>query len=44
MGSWVAAPGRKFTMTGVTHFPLGSLSRLELVRNDGQAMLTYDVP
>jgi hypothetical protein len=44
MGSWVAAPGKEFTMSGVTHFPLGTLSRLELVRNDGQALLAYDVP
>jgi anti-sigma-K factor RskA len=44
MGSWVAAPGKEFSMSGVTHFPLGSLSRLELVRNDGQALLAYDVP
>jgi hypothetical protein len=44
MGSWVAAPGREFRMTGVTHFAPGSLSRLELVRNDGQALLAYDVP
>jgi putative zinc finger protein len=44
MGSWVAAPGKEFRMTGVTHIPLGSLSRLELVRNDGQALLAYDVP
>ena len=44
MGSWVAAPGKEFSMSGVTHFPPGSLSRLELVRNDGQALLTYDVP
>ena len=44
MGSWVAAPGREFRMSGVTRFPLGSLSRLELVRSDGQALLTYDVP
>jgi hypothetical protein len=44
MGSWVAAPGREFRMTGVTHFAPGSLSRLELVRSDGQALLAYDVP
>ena len=44
MGSWVAAPGREFRMTGVTHFAPGSLSRLELVRDDGQALLAYDVP
>ena len=44
IGSWVAAPGKEFTMSGVTHFPLGSLSRLELVRDDGQPLLAYDVP
>jgi hypothetical protein len=44
MGSWVAAPGKEFSMTGVTHIPLGGLSRLELVRNDGTALLAYDVP
>ena len=42
LGSWVAAPGREFSMSGVTHFT--SLSRLELVRNDGGALLAYDVP
>ncbi len=44
MGSWVAAPGKEFSMSGVTHFTAGSLSRLELVRNDGKALLSYDVP
>ena len=44
MGSWVAAPGKEFSMSGVTHFGAGNLSRLELVRNDGKALLSYDVP
>jgi predicted anti-sigma-YlaC factor YlaD len=44
VGSWVASPGTEFTMSGVTHFAAGALSRLELVRNDGKALLAYDVP
>jgi hypothetical protein len=44
LGSWIAAPGKEFTMSGVTHFTQGNLSRLELVRNDGNALLAYDVP
>jgi Putative zinc-finger len=44
IGSWVAAPGKEFSMSGVTHFTAGTLSRLELVRNDGTALLAYDVP
>lgn len=44
IGSWVAAPGKEFSMSGVTHFAAGTLSRLELVRNDGKALLAYDVP
>ena len=44
LGSWIAAPGKEFTMAGVTHFTQGNLSRLELVRNDGKALLAYDVP
>jgi len=44
LGSWIAAPGKEFTMSGVTHFTEGNLSRLELVRNDGRALLAYDVP
>ena len=44
LGSWIAAPGKEFTMSGVTHFAAGNLSRLELVRNDGKALLAYDVP
>lgn len=44
LGSWVAAPGKEFSMSGVTHFTAGALSRLELVRNDGKTLLAYDVP
>jgi hypothetical protein len=44
IGSWQATPGAVFTMPAVTHFARGSLSRLELVRFDGKAMLAYDVP
>jgi anti-sigma-K factor RskA len=44
LGSWVAQPGTEFNMSGVTHFAAGSLSRLELVRNDGKALLAYNVP
>lgn len=44
LGSWVASPGKEFSMAGVTHFSSGNLSRLELVRNDGSTLLAYDVP
>jgi anti-sigma factor RsiW len=44
IGSWQAAPGATFPMEAVTHFARGSLSRLELVRFDGKALLAYDVP
>ena len=45
LGSWVATPGKEFSMTGVTHFAGGNLSRLELVRGtDGKKLLAYDVP
>ena len=44
VGSWTAAPGKEFAMSAVTHFTEGNLARLELVRNDGQALLAYDVP
>jgi anti-sigma-K factor RskA len=44
MGSWVASPGKEFSMSGVTHFVGANLSRLALVRNDGKALLAYDVP
>jgi len=44
IGSWVAVPGAVFRMPGVTHFALGSLSRLELVQSDGKALLAYDIP
>jgi hypothetical protein len=44
IGSWQASPGATFPMEAVTHFARGSLSRLELVRFDGKALLAYDVP
>jgi Putative zinc-finger len=44
IGSWVASPGTEFSMSGVTHFTDGILSRLALVRNDGRTLLAYDVP
>nr|BFE77211.1 hypothetical protein GCM10020092_105120 [Actinoplanes digitatis] len=44
LGSWVASPGKEFTMSGVTHFTAGTLSRLALVRNDDRTLLSYDVP
>ncbi|GAB1688859.1 anti-sigma factor family protein [Krasilnikovia sp. M28-CT-15] len=44
VGSWTASPGKEFSMSAVTHFAAGALSRLELVRNDGKALLAYDVP
>jgi hypothetical protein len=44
LGSWVAAPGKEFSMTGVTHLVGAALSRLVLVRNDGKVLLAYDVP
>jgi anti-sigma factor RsiW len=44
MGSWVAAPGKDFSMSGVTHLVGAALSRLVLVRNDGKVLLAYDVP
>lgn len=44
LGSWIAAPGKEFTMSGVTHFALGTVDRLALVRNDGKELLSYDVP
>jgi Putative zinc-finger len=44
LGSWVASPGKEFTMPGVTHLSSSNLSRLELVRNDGTTLLAYDVP
>jgi hypothetical protein len=44
VGSWVASPGKEFSMSGVTHFGAGTLSRLALVRNDGKTLLAYDVP
>jgi len=44
LGSWVASPGKEFSMSGVTHFTAGALSRLALVRNDDRMLLSYDVP
>lgn len=44
LGSWVASPGKEFSMSGVTHFTSGTLSRLALVRNDDRTLLSYDVP
>jgi anti-sigma-K factor RskA len=44
LGSWTASPGKEFSMSGVTHFTGGRLSRLALVRNDGRTLLAYDVP
>ncbi|HEV7964190.1 MAG TPA: zf-HC2 domain-containing protein [Actinoplanes sp.] len=44
LGSWTASPGKEFSMSGVTHFGAGVLSRLTLMRNDGKTLLAYDVP
>lgn len=44
LGSWTAAPGKEFKMSGVTHFTSGTLVRLALVRNDDRTLLTYNVP
>jgi hypothetical protein len=44
LGSWVAVPGKEFSMPATTHFATGSLSRLELVKTDGKVLLAYDVP
>jgi Putative zinc-finger len=44
VGSWMALPGTDFTMSGVTHFAKGALARLDLVGNDGKALLSYNVP
>jgi len=44
IGSWLASPGAVSQLPAVTHFALGSLSRLELVQSDGTPLLAYDVP
>jgi hypothetical protein len=44
LGSWVAVPGKEFSMPATTHIATASLSRLELVRGDGKVLLAYDVP
>ena len=44
VGSWVAGPGHDVTVTGVTRFSAAELVRLKLTRQDGTALLAYDVP
>lgn len=44
IGSWTGAPGADFPMDAATHFPLGNLSRLEVVQSNGTPLLAYDVP
>jgi predicted anti-sigma-YlaC factor YlaD len=44
VGSWVAAPGKVASFEGATRFAAGELTRLELRRNDGSTLLSYDVP
>ncbi|MDT4992059.1 MAG: hypothetical protein QOH97_1951 [Actinoplanes sp.] len=44
LGSWVVSPGKEFSMAPVTHYGPGALSRLALVRNDGNTLLAYNVP
>ncbi|MFI1994634.1 anti-sigma factor family protein [Actinoplanes sp. NPDC020271] len=41
LGSWTPEPGAEFPMQGVTHFAVGSIDHLDLVRFDGKIMLTY---
>lgn len=43
VGSWLAAPGDDLTVTGVTRFSGAELTRLELLRQDGTALLGHDV-
>jgi anti-sigma-K factor RskA len=43
IGSWLATPGSEVSMSGMTHFTEGQLSRLELIREDDKALLAYDV-
>ncbi|MFC7549087.1 anti-sigma factor family protein [Plantactinospora sp. GCM10030261] len=43
VGSWLAAPGDDLTFSGVTRFSGAELTRLELLRPDGTALLGYDV-
>lgn len=44
VGSWLAAPGQKVEVRGMTRFSGGSLSRLQLIRYDDQPLLGYNVP
>ncbi|MDG4763364.1 zf-HC2 domain-containing protein [Solwaraspora sp. WMMD406] len=43
VGSWAVSPGAEITFTGATRFGDGDLERLELVRQDGAAILAYQV-
>ncbi|MEH0937876.1 anti-sigma factor family protein [Micromonospora psammae] len=43
IGSWLAAPGDDVRLSGATRFTDAELVRLELVRADGTALLSYDV-
>ncbi|MEU8296215.1 zf-HC2 domain-containing protein [Micromonospora sp. NPDC048909] len=43
IGSWLAAPGDDVRFSGVTRFTDAELVRLELLRADGTAVLSYDV-
>ena len=40
LGSWIAAPGKEFSMSGTTHFSLGVVDRLALVRNAGKEQVS----
>ncbi|WP_326551040.1 anti-sigma factor family protein [Micromonospora sp. NBC_01813] len=43
VGSWAVSPGAEIVFTGATRFEQDQLERLELVRADGAAILTYQV-
>lgn len=43
VGSWAVSPGAEIVFTGATRFEQNQLERLELVRADGAAILTYQV-
>jgi hypothetical protein len=44
VASWVATPGQRFVLSGVTRFAPDEVSRLALARDDGTVLLVYDVP
>jgi hypothetical protein len=44
VGSWTAAPGDDVRLSGITRFAPDELVRLELVKGNGDALLTYHVP